>query len=607
MIGRAGSRVLGRHAVVTVGPGGLEDMQRRAARRFLEIWESMRDAYVVVWFDNMVRPRSYRNPGRGYLVWDCTPVSVLHTIRRPEFVGYPDHIGLNRGRRSAVNAVMQYIPILQRVVQGLAGMVMHPSGIRVPLDLARTGVKSLRWTPLMVSPARVTTQNGLVDILRWCTTLPDHCGGCVPLCVDENIHYRVLRLLYSRGAQGYDFRTMLGRSPVLYGVWHAYKYCCISVERKFFPLFIYLMNGTVAVDSTHPSGHILKTIEYVLAAILLQPKALWARVAAAVRVDEMELQRLTTDTRHLQRGSAAVGEGERPPMRDHRGERMRELVERLRVLRGLHRLAKEYAPLCFALGWQVRNCNWDGRTRGSGVEARKVLMGALVALIHLYGDKAHTTEYVRTLFVALALWTRWHDELPGACYTDEMCEARLHLLGQWWLYHKEVLTVEQLSDLYLMMPMSKGGERDLKDRTMGGEYVEAVYRRVDRLLSSSRLVVTYVPWTSRSCANAHDCWDDDFSFLPSLYSSVRKDSLQDLGRYAVTTLCVGHTALDPQQMANLGVPRRARESEAEHLGELQDIVRYPERFRRVAQRRRAEEEPAAVPVPKRQRAAGPSQ
>lgn len=194
MLGRAGSRVLRRHGVMPTGPGSLADMHDRALVRFGEVWASMAGVSVVVWFDNMVRPRSFVNPLRNFLLFDCTPISVLHTTQLPRFPGHPKFHQLAASRIKLSTDVRQYFDVFISLVDAVGGQEFSASDLRVPLDVVRSDVRSLRWTPLAVSGSRVTTQLGLVDLLSWAVQTAKHALRPMPLCVDENIHYRLLSL-----------------------------------------------------------------------------------------------------------------------------------------------------------------------------------------------------------------------------------------------------------------------------------------------------------------------------------------------------------------------------------------------------------------------------
>ena len=66
----------------------------------------------------------------------------------------------------------------------------------------------------------------------------------LPLLVDENVHYRVCRLLYIPAFQKWNVQDWLCGVPLLYGVWHAYKMTLTVVYRAFYPLLVQLEQTT---------------------------------------------------------------------------------------------------------------------------------------------------------------------------------------------------------------------------------------------------------------------------------------------------------------------------------------------------------------------------
>ena len=46
----------------------------------------------------------------------------------------------------------------------------------------------------------------------------------LPILGDENIHYRLCNMMCSKSYAQYNLALCLNRCPVLYGVWHPYKY-----------------------------------------------------------------------------------------------------------------------------------------------------------------------------------------------------------------------------------------------------------------------------------------------------------------------------------------------------------------------------------------------
>ena len=75
------------------------------------------------------------------------------------------------------------------------------------------------------------------------------------MLIDVKIFYSVAKTLYSSTYDVYKLHNVLRYCPMVYGVWHAYKYCCAAVYRKFFSLCTFLSSGPQSPDtdvSTHP-------------------------------------------------------------------------------------------------------------------------------------------------------------------------------------------------------------------------------------------------------------------------------------------------------------------------------------------------------------------
>ena len=75
-------------------------------------------------------------------------------------------------------------------------------------------------------------------------------GVDLPLLVDENIHYRIMRLMYSPGTNHVDLCEHVRQVPVLFGVWHAYKHTVTLVYRAFFALLANLESSRQPVAGT---------------------------------------------------------------------------------------------------------------------------------------------------------------------------------------------------------------------------------------------------------------------------------------------------------------------------------------------------------------------
>ena len=110
---------------------------------------------------------------------------------------------------------------------------------RVPLDQMRTGQTSATWFPFHVADCSVTGADGMLAMISFLQRTMLRQSNCptVPLLVDENLWYRLLRMQYCKGFSAWDCGKWLARTPQLYAVWHPYKHVLVQLHRRFIPLF----------------------------------------------------------------------------------------------------------------------------------------------------------------------------------------------------------------------------------------------------------------------------------------------------------------------------------------------------------------------------------
>ena len=75
------------------------------------------------------------------------------------------------------------------------------------------------------------------------------------MLIDMKIFYSVAKRLYSSTYDVYKLHNVLRYCPMVYGIWHAYKYCCEAVYRKFFSLCTFLSSSPQSLDTdveSHP-------------------------------------------------------------------------------------------------------------------------------------------------------------------------------------------------------------------------------------------------------------------------------------------------------------------------------------------------------------------
>ena len=107
--------------------------------------------------------------------------------------------------------------------------------------------------------------------------------------VDINLYYRLMKMQYGSSYQRWNVRGAMRSSPLLFGVWHAYKDTLLGVFRAFHAVCVYAAKGTVAVGSHHPVHPSLRSVERLFAALLMLDVGLKGRVRQAAEralVDE---------------------------------------------------------------------------------------------------------------------------------------------------------------------------------------------------------------------------------------------------------------------------------------------------------------------------------
>ena len=156
-------------------------------------------------------------------------------------------------------------------IDGLQGLMDDPirlQHVRCPLDIRRANVTSPAWTPFFLTDLTVSATTDLVSIIHGLQEVQQHTQHRLPLLVDENIHYRVLKLVYSISYARYNVPLFITRTPVVYGTWHPYKYCVTLCYRRFFPLFTYFSYGSLNLGTAVPNFPKLIYMERMILVLL---------------------------------------------------------------------------------------------------------------------------------------------------------------------------------------------------------------------------------------------------------------------------------------------------------------------------------------------------
>ena len=295
--------------------------RRDAAARCLQaLWQAMANRSCVVWFDNFYRRRFMRTPARMDASLNCTVVAVLvlppplegtPRPRLPPFPGWPTHWQLwQRCDGAAEAAATDLAGRIAEQIARICARAVGPEDFRVPLDVPRQEARALPWRPYSLADHVVSGQVGLLEVLTDLrgAVLPHVAEpGPLPLLLDVNLWYRVLKLVYGREAQAWDVGGALAQMPPLYAVWHPYKQVLHALYERFLPFLQYVASGRLPEGRRWRSYPDLQTLERWVAALLLVPEDRRTRLRRALARYEAELATLDREeTSRRQRLRAAA-------------------------------------------------------------------------------------------------------------------------------------------------------------------------------------------------------------------------------------------------------------------------------------------------------------
>ena len=175
----------------------------------------------------------------------------------------------------------------------------------------------------------------------------------------------------------------------------------------------------------------------------------------------------------------------------------RRIPTRIDNLKQIRLLITDYCPAIFGVGCMVRSCNWDGRTYGSAVHARTALQWVLCILLRLSPEDSHKVKYIKTVSLALLMWTPWLSATPGCMHSEEGCEALLSKVTANLRKHPTRSDHDHYFDVFILTKQSKnellhkkGGLSDqvianlrerIKDFIDSGNYLPALQWKSDRV------------------------------------------------------------------------------------------------------------------------------
>ena len=210
----------------------------------------------VLWIDNWYRAQYTTHPDETDWSQKCTAMSELQLKQRPTYwAGHPAIEDLAARITNVARTLQQRQRRITQTLRDIGyadGCVPDIRNVRAPLNVRRetTAVQEPVWHLFDLSKEKVTCGVGLLNLLQFAKDTAQQTSTVLPLLVDENIHYRILKLLYGAKNQRWNMRAYLRYVPVVYGVWYAYTFVVTHTFRVFLPMQTYLRKALLCPGST---------------------------------------------------------------------------------------------------------------------------------------------------------------------------------------------------------------------------------------------------------------------------------------------------------------------------------------------------------------------
>ena len=410
----------------------------------------------LVWIDNFNKFRYARNVNEernrciNGAVMCVLPVQGLQGNL---WVGWQPLSMLMRASASFSTTVQHAVTQIANEVKTLQQMPLTFDQVRVPCDVRRLGVRNLGWRPWAVYGENVGSTLGLLAILEKVLESQQVVRKTMPLLMDVNIYYRLLKLLYHKKLLRFNVRGAMSQHPLVFGIWHAYAHCVKRTFTMFKSVWAALEYPTFLSHPELTSVYLkprLDGLEQMIVGIYLIHSECRTSLEDLVRQTNSDFG--STDWRHL-------------------------------LAKQLHLLVTVYVPCLFNLGMSVRECYWCLQQPNTGARARDVLSFCLAFLLAL--EKSEKNEYCRVIAMALLTWTNFHSSLPAAAFVEEVLEASLSRLGRLCATDLRRHSVGHFSEAYASLGPSRP-VADLNEPHIAAALPFRIKIRVDKCVSLLR-------------------------------------------------------------------------------------------------------------------------
>ena len=171
---------------------------QHACQMARDLWDPVKQFQHIIWFDNFYRRRFAPLPHSPNRSLNCTAMALLQLRSDLDiFLGYPK-----------LDALKQRLPVVAgRLRDSFLGLCdatktllqgpTEAKDIRAPLYCRRTNLRSLQWKPFFLTDLTPGSQPDLVALVHLLVEVQQQSNKVLPILADENIHYRLCKMMYS--------------------------------------------------------------------------------------------------------------------------------------------------------------------------------------------------------------------------------------------------------------------------------------------------------------------------------------------------------------------------------------------------------------------------
>ena len=177
-------------------------------------WDLIKQFQHIVWFDNFYRHRFAPSPHSPNRSLNCIAMALLQ-LRSDLgiFLGYLKLDVLKQRLPVVAHRLRDSFLGLCDATKTLLDGPIEAKDIRAPLDCRRTSVRSLQWKLFFLVDLTTRSQPDLVALVHLLVEVQQQSNNVLPILVDENIHYRLCKMMYGKSYAQHNLAFFLKPMP----------------------------------------------------------------------------------------------------------------------------------------------------------------------------------------------------------------------------------------------------------------------------------------------------------------------------------------------------------------------------------------------------------